>query len=58
MEAVLMIAAVLFLAILFLGIPALAKMIARRKQMAVPPSHPAERRRQALNRAADWDWPR
>ena len=57
MEAVLMVAAMLFLAIVFLGIPALAKAIVRRKRTAAPPAHPAERRRAALNRAADWDWP-
>jgi hypothetical protein len=61
MEAVLMVGAVLLLALVFLGIPSLAKAIVRRRQTQAPPAYPAARRRDALSRAADdrdWDWPR
>jgi hypothetical protein len=55
MEAVLMVAAVLFLALVFLGIPSLAKAIVRRKRLAAPPAHPRQRR--SID-DTDWEWPR
>jgi len=60
METVWMVAAILLLALVFLGIPSLAKRIAHRRQVQAPPAHPEARRRDALSRAAldDWDWPR
>lgn len=56
MEAVLMAGAILFLALVFLGIPALAKRIVHsRNRASVPPSHPRARR-EALDEI-EWRWP-